>query len=397
MKLPFALPRWAWLAAGGAAALLAFGWMATTRGPLAPIKVTVTQVATGTVTPSLFGIGTVEARRAYLIGPTVAGRVERVLVDVGDRVKAGQLLAEMDAVDLDARVGSSSAAAARARSAVLTAQAQVDDARSRQALAADEARRYVDLGQRNFVSSSVVDSKMQLRRSADAQLAAAESSHASARQDVTRLEAEREGARRQRGNIRLEAPVAGIVTSRDAEPGSTVVAGQPVLKLIDPASLWVTTRFDQGRSAGLREGLPGRITLRSGGVHGAVAGKVVRIDPASDSVTEERIAQVAFASLPPGASTGEMAEVLVTLPAVTGALLVPNAALHQRGAQLGVWRLVDGKLHFAGVKTGAEGADGMVQVVEGLRAGDAVVVHSERELSSGNRIQVVPSLVETAR
>ena len=91
-------------------------------------------------------IGTVEARRAYLIGPTAAGRV-----------KAGQLLAEMDAVDLDARVGSSSAAAARARSAVVTAQAQVHDARSRQALAAGEARRYIDLGKQNFVSSSVVD------------------------------------------------------------------------------------------------------------------------------------------------------------------------------------------------------------------------------------------------
>ena len=102
-------------------------------------------------------IGTVEARRAYLIGPTAAGRVKRVLVDVGDRVKAGQLLAEMDAVDLDARVGSSSAAAARARSAVVTAQAQVHDARSRQALAAGEARRYIDLGKQNFVSSSVVD------------------------------------------------------------------------------------------------------------------------------------------------------------------------------------------------------------------------------------------------
>jgi len=397
MKLHFKLPRWVWLAAAGVAVLLAFGWMATTRGPLAPIKVTVVQVASGTVTPSLFGIGTVEARRAYLIGPTVAGRVERVLVDVGDTVKAGQLLAEMHAVDLDARVGSSSAATARARSAVLTAQAQVDDARSRQALAASEARRYVDLAQKNFVSSSVVDSKLQLRRSADAQLAAAESVEVSARQDVTRLEAEREGARQQRGNIRLEAPVAGVVTARDAEPGSTVVAGQPVLKLIDPASLWVTTRFDQGRSAGLREGLASRITLRSTGVLGGSAGKVVRINPASDSVTEERIAQVVFDTLPPGVSTGEMAEVLVTLPAVPGALLIPNAALHRRGAQLGVWRHVDGKLLFVGVRTGAEGADGLVQVTEGLRAGDVIVVHSERELSTASRIKVVTALVETAR
>lgn len=397
MKRPFTPPRWVWLAIAGAAVLLASGWVATVSGPLAAVKVTVFQVATGTVAPSLFGIGTVQARRAYLIGPTAAGRVERVLVDVGDRVRAGQLLAEMDPVDLDARVGSSSAAAARAQSAVATAQAQVRDALSRQALAASEAHRYIDLGKQNFVSSSVVDAKLQLRQSADAQLAAAQSAHTSARQDVTRLEAEREGARRQRGNIRLEAPVDGVVTSRDAEPGSTVVAGQAVLKLIDPASLWVTARFDQSRSAGLREGLPGRITLRSGGASGAAPGRVVRLDPASDSVTEERIAQVAFDSLPPGVSTGEMAEVLVSLPVVAGALLIPNAALRQRGAQTGVWRHDDGKLRFVSVRTGAEGADGMVQVIEGLRAGDEVVVHSERELSAASRIRIVPALVETAK
>ena len=128
------------------------------------------------------------------------------------------------------------------------------------------------------------------------------------------------------------------MTSRDAEPGSTVVAGQAVLRLIDPASLWVTARFDQSRSAGLREGLAGRITLRSSGLRGAASAKVVRLDPASDSVTEERIAQVAFDSLPQRVSTGEMAEVLVSLPAVAGALLIPNAALRQHGAQSGVWR-----------------------------------------------------------
>ncbi len=396
MRLPFTLPRWLWLAAAGVAVLLALGWAVTTRGPLAPVKVTVMQVATGTVTPSLFGIGTVEARRAYLIGPTAAGRVRRVLVDVGDRVKAGQLLAEMDAVDLDARVASAAAAAARAQSAVVTAQAQVRDALSRQALATGEAHRYADLGKKNFVSSSVVDAKVQLQQSADAQLAAAQSTQLSARQDVTRLQAEREGALRQRGNVLLVAPVDGVVTARDAEPGSTVVAGQAVLKLIDPASVWITARFDQSRSAGLREGLPARITLRSS-VNGAVSGKVVRLDPASDSVTEERMAQVAFDSLPAGASTGEMAEVLVSLPAVAGVLLIPNAALRQRGAQSGVWLHGDGKLRFVSVKTGAEGADGMLQVTGGLNAGDEVVVYSARELAIGSRIKVVPSLVESAK
>ncbi len=391
MRMSFALPRQVWFVLFGVMLLLAFGWVAMTSGPLAPIKVTVTQVAKGEVAPALFGIGTVEARRAYLIGPTAAGRVRNVLVDVGDAVKAGQLLAEMDPVDLDKRVASAAAAATRGRSAVVTTQAQVQDAKSRQALAASEAGRYVDLGKRNFVGQSVVDTKLQEQQSADAQLAAAESTLASARQDLTRLEAEREAAQQQRGNIRLLAPVDGVVTARDAEPGSTVIAGQSVLKLQDPGSLWVTVRLDQGRSAGLRTRLPADIVLRSS-PDKVLTGKVVRVEPISDSVTEERIAQVAFDTLPPGVTSNEMADVTLHLPGVSDALILPNAALRHRGAQAGVWLRADGTLRFVPVKTGAEGLDGKVQIVDGLKAGDEVVVYSERELKDDSRIKVMDAL-----
>lgn len=392
MKIPFTLPRQVWFAVFGMVLLLAFGWVVLRSGPLAPIRVTATRVVNGEVAPALYGIGTVEARRAYLIGPTAAGRVKRVLADVGDAVKAGQLLAEMDPVDLDARVASAVAATARAGSAVATAEAQVNDAKSRQEFAASEARRYVELGKKGFVSRSVVDGKLQQQQSADAQLAAAVSALASARQDLARLEADREGAKRQRVNIRLEAPVDGVVTSRDAEPGSTVIAGQTVLKLEDPASLWVTVRLDQGRSAGLRPGLPAEITLRSKPGK-AYAGKVVRVEPISDSVTEERIAEVAFDRLPQGVSTGEMAEVTLKLPAIADALVVPNASLRYRGAQSGVWLRRNGHLRFAPVKTGAEGLGGKVQILEGVKAGDEVVVYSERDLKDDSRIKVVGALL----
>jgi HlyD family secretion protein len=135
MKIPITLPRQFWFAIFGVALLLALIWVALKSGPLAPIQVTVTQAAKEEVPPALFGIGTVEARRAYLIGSTIAGRVGRVLADVGDTVQAGQLLAEMDPVDIDARV--SSAAAARAKNAVTTAQAQVEDAQADLARAED--------------------------------------------------------------------------------------------------------------------------------------------------------------------------------------------------------------------------------------------------------------------
>jgi len=393
MKIRFALPRQVWFAAVGIVLLIAFGWVVTRGrgGPLAPTRVTVVRVIKGDVAPALFGIGTVAAQRAYVVGPTAAGRVKRVLVDVGDRVKAGQLLAEMEPVDLDARVASADAAAARARSAVATAESQVVDAKSRRKLAASEVSRYVGLGQKGFVSSSAVDGKLQQQESADAQLAAAESALASARQDRDRLEAERAGAQQQRGNVRLVAPNDAMVTARDAEPGSTVVAGQAVLKLADPDGLWITTRLDQSRSAGLRVGLPAQIMLRSRSGN-ALAGKVVRVDPLSDSVTEERIVQVAFDRLPQGVTIGEMAEVTLHLPVARDALVIPNAALRHRGAQAGVWLRADGRLRFVPVKPGAEGLDGKLQILEGLKAGDEVVLYSERDLDDDSRTEVVPAL-----
>lgn len=392
MKIDAMLYRRAGLALLGIVLLGAFGFVVARTGPFAPTRVTVVKVEEGSVAPELFGIGTVEARRAYLIGPTAAGRVLRVAVDVGEAVKAGQLLAEMDPVDLDQRVGALDASIARAASAAAAAEAQRQDALARKELAILNAKRYVELGEQKFVSPSVVEGKQQEQTSAAAALSAAEANLAAARQDASRLRAEREGLRQQRQNIRLVAPADGVVTARDAEPGSTVVAGQAVVRLVDPASLWVKVRFDQGRSAGLAAGLPAEIVLRSNPAR-PLAGRVQRLELLSDSVTEERIAQVAFDAMPAGISLGEMAEVTLKLPAAQAGPVLPNAAIKQRGDQAGVWVLRGGALQFAPVRLGSAGLDGRVQVREGLQAGDEVIVHSENELAPGRRISVVEAIV----
>ncbi len=373
----------------------AFAFVLLRSGPLAPVRITVVQAREGSVTPALFGIGTVEARRSYLIGPTVAGRVRKVAVDVGDTVRAGQLLAEMDPVDLDERLAALDASVARAGSVIKAAEAQHQDAAAKLELAAANARRYVDLGEQHFVSSGGVEAKLQERVSADAGVAAASANVTAASQDLQRLGAERAGLLQQRDNVRLLAPASGLVVSRDGEPGSTVVAGQAVLRLIDPASVWIRLRLDQGRSAGLATGLPASIVLRSAAGQ-ATPGKVVRVEMLSDSITEERTALVAFDKLPVGVSVGEMAEVTLQLPATRPALLLPNASIKRRGEQTGVWRVEAGQLAFVPVRLGASSLQGQVQVLDGLQAGDRVVVYSEREVSSGSRIQVVDSLVKAA-
>lgn len=371
--------------------LFGFGFVVARSGPLAPTRVTVTRVETGSLSSSLFGIGSVEARRSYFIGPTAAGRVKSVQVDVGDHVKAGQLLAEIDPVDLDERLRSLDASYARAYSAVFAAEAQRKDVLARQSVANLNAKRYRDLGEKHFVSPSAVESKQQELTSAQAAVDASDANLQSARQEAIRLKADQEALRQQWNNLRLIAPIDGMVTSRDAETGSTVIAGQSVLKLVEPNSLWVKVRLDQGRSRGLATGQAASIALRSN-PGTPLTGRVVRIEPLSDSVTEERITLVAFDQIPVGLSIGEMAEVTVQPATNQTGLTLPNAAIKQTPQGAGVWKLHDGKPALVAIKLGSSSLDGLVQVLEGVIAGDEVVVHSERELSEGARVKIVEQL-----
>jgi len=328
----------------------------------------------------------------------VAGRVLRVTVDVGDYVKAGQLLAEMDPVDFGQRLLALDASLARAGSSQTAAQAQVQDARARAALADSTAQRNQRLQQQSFISPGALEASVQAQSSAQAALQAASANALAARQDLLRLKAERDALAQQRDNVRLFAPADAVVTTREFEAGSTVVAGQPVLRLIDPNSLWVKMRVDQGRSSGLATGIKASIVLRSS-PQTALPGTVARVELLADSVTEERIAQVAFDAPATGVSVGEMAEVTLQLPATAPALLLPNAAIQQQQGQSGVWRIQDGKPAFAPVQLGLRSLDGQVQVLKGLTDADQVVLYSQKALSNGARVSVMQSLVkpESAR
>jgi len=363
-------------------------------GPLAPTRVTVVQVKEGVFEPALFGIGTVEARRSWMIGPTVAGRVLSVRVDVGDTVKAGQLLAEMDPVDIDQRLTSLDASIERARSAHSAALAQQADAKARRELALSNMRRNQDLADKDFISAGALEARAQEKNSADAALEAARANAIGAAQDLDRIKADRAALMQQRANVRLSAPADGVVSARDAEAGSTVVAGQSVLRLIDPAGLWIKLRVDQGRSAGLAPGLKARIVLRSQPQR-VLPGSVARVELLSDSVTEERVAQVALDKAPVGLSVGEMAEVTLQLPPSERSPLVPGASIQRQGSTTGVWRMESGKPVFAPVRMGASSLDGQVQILEGLKPGDEIVVYSQKALNAGSRVQVVETLVKS--
>ncbi|MBA2659985.1 MAG: efflux RND transporter periplasmic adaptor subunit [Nitrosospira sp.] len=362
-------------------------------GPLAPVPVTLATVESREITPALFGIGTVEARYTHKIGPTFAGRIKRVEVQPGDHVKTGQLLGEMDPVDLDDKIGAQDAALKRAEASVLAVEAQIQEVNARKSFAETQAKRYEQLLVVRAVSEEAVEAKRQELQIAQASLSAARANLEASRQELARVRAERDGLIRQRANLRLVSPVDGLVTRRDADPGTTVIAGQAVVEVVEPGSIWINVRFDQQRALGLRAELPAQIVLRSQAGEPR-AGRVSRIEPHADTVTDEVLAKVAFhqrpQTLPP---IGELAEVTVALAAQKSMPVVPNASVQRVDGRLGVWVIEDGSLRFAPVKTGATDLEGRVQILQGLSDGERVVVYSQKALDAHSRIKIVDRIL----
>jgi HlyD family secretion protein len=372
--------------AGVVAFVAAFVWLLTTHGPLAPVSVETGSAARADLRPSVFGIGTVEARLAYDVGPTSPGRVLRVFVDQGDEVKAGQLLAEMDPVDLDRRVQAADSAKARARQSVQAANAQVAEAGSRAQLARVSRDRDRQLFREHLISRQALDNSTHAAEAAEAALVAARANAAAATEDLARFEAERSGAGSVRDNLKLVSPVTGVVVSRDAEPGTTVVAGQTVLRLVDPGSLWVRSRVDQSRAQGVLVGQSAQIILRSA-PDTPLPGRVARVDLQSDPVTEERVVSVSVDQPPDRLYLGELAEVTIQLPGQSGVLIVPSAAIARQGNQTGVWQAVEGRARFKRVSIGTQGQPGVTEIRSGLTDGERIIVYSSALLADGVRVR----------
>ena len=362
--------------------LALFVYVVLRSGPLAPVAVTVATVEQRAITPALFGIGTVEARTTYRVGPTLAGRVLRLSAQVGERVTARQVLGEMDGVDLDERQRAQAAAVQRA-------QAALKDAQARQQHAQAQATRYAELLVVRATSEEIATARRQDLRTADAALAGSQA-------EVERLRAEQSALHTQRSKLRLLAPADALVTARLAEPGSTVVPGQAVVDLVDPSSLWVNVRFDQSSANGLRAGLPAQVLLRSA-TGAPLAAKVLRVEPLADAVTEETLAKVVLAALPePLPPLGTLAEITITLPELPAAPTLPNAALRRVGGKMGVWELTTDGLRFAPLVLGQADLDGQVQVQSGIQEGARIVVYSEKELTARSSTHVVERITKDA-
>jgi len=357
------------------------------KGPLAPVSVQTVRLTTGDLKPALFGVGTVEAKRSYTIGPTRTGKLQQLLVDHGDRVTSGQLLGQMDPVDLGDRLQSAQLNVEKYEHMVEAAQARLDETKSRLSLAKSEDKRYRDLFRKKQVSHEAAEAKATEAVTAAAQVRAAKADLEGIRHDLQRVKSDMKALQAQIDELKLISPVEGMVTAREAEPGSLVVSGTPVLRIIDSSTLWVRVRIEQRGSANLDIGLAAEIFLRSHQDE-AIGGKVARIELIADSLTEERWVDVSFDQIPENLAIGTLANVTIHLPMVKQASWLPAATIQNNNRESGVWLVTENGAHFVTVKTGTRTLDGKIQILSGVTAADVVVSYSKKPLAEGQRLKI---------
>ena len=292
------------------------------------------------------------------------GFVRALRVDIGSTVRAGDTLLLLDMPEV--------------REQARQAAAVVEQAEASAALAATTLTRWQSLAQQGVVTPQELDERQAQANVADAALRGARANVASLR-EVLRFGA-------------VLAPFAGVVSARTVDLGALVVAGaaaaaRPLLTLIQTDTLRVMLQVPQSAASRVRAGLPVRVMVRETG-DSAIAGVVARTAGAIDPATRTLLTEVHVINRTRRLLPGMFAQVAFVVPAGAPSLRIPAIALIVRGEGTLVARVRDNVVQLVPVTLGRDFGTS-VEVLDGVAAGDALVVNPAESLSDGLRVRAL--------
>jgi RND family efflux transporter MFP subunit len=290
----------------------------------------------------------------------VGGKILVRQAEPGQRVQAGQVLAEVDVQDY--------ALAAQA------SQAQVTGARSQRDLAAADFKRYEALLAQNFISAAELERRAAVLKAAQATL--------------DQALAQSQSQSNQASYAKLTAPTAGVITGIEAEPGQVVSAGQPVVRFAQEGPRDAVFAVPEHVVSRLKMGQ--KMTASVGNTNQTVQGQVREIGASADPVTRTftiKLALVKGESLPLGITLN------VHAPQLAGSqsdvIKVPTNALRQEGTQTSVWVFDTQTSTVASQIVQVATADGNeVVIASGLKPGQQIVSTGVHVLSPGQKVSI---------
>ncbi len=337
--------------------------------PEAPVRsVKVMTIGVGTLQSSVEFAGEVRARVESRLGFRVAGKLSQRPVQVGDHVKAGQLLAQLDPQDY--------------RLAADAARAQLAVAASNRDQVAADFKRFKELRDQNFISGAEFERRTTALTAAQAQY------------DQARAQLASQG--NQADYTRLTADVSGVVTGVEAEQGQVLSAGAPVVRIAQDGPRDVVFAVPEDKVAAIKEGSP--VLVRAWASNTTWQGKVREVAASADPVTRTFSVKVTLS----GDASAALGTTVTVAPqalsqAGTPAIKVPTNALWQQGGKSQVWLLDAPSMTVKAQPVEVLTADGNdVVIASGLTPGMQVVTSGVHVLAADQKVTLYKEKVTLA-
>lgn len=299
-------------------------------------------------------VGSVVSDQRVDVASRLSGYIREILVQEGDRVRRGQMLARLDAADVEGGIRQAQAGVGAAEAAFRDAQTDLE--------------RF----QRLFERGSVSDNELRKIRL----------KHDAARETLNQARAGFDTARAQRDYAEIRSPVDGVVVARAKRAGDLAVPGAPLLTVESGRTLLFETFVAEGQVAAIAVGKP--VEVRIDGLTTPLKGAVSRVVPSGDPATRSYLVKIALPETA-GLMPGMFGRAVFTV-GESPSPVVPRRALAERGGLTGVFVLDgEGRALFRWLRTGREWPD-RVEVSAGLAADERFVAAVEPALRDGDRV-----------
>ncbi len=316
--------------------------------------------------------GEFQSEGSSQLSADTAGRVIAVDANIGDEVTRGQVLAEIDPLPHQQRIRELQASVQMATASLAESKVQLEN------LKVDLDRR-LPLLERQMITAAEIQNLQASVQAAEQRVAVAQ---ATIQQNRARLLSAQEDLR----NTKIKAPFDGRIAERFVDLGTYVTPNQPVFRIIDDGEIYLRVRVPERDAGRITMDMPVEVRIAAFGSQ-PHAGKVFRIAPALDSTTRTLRVDIRLDEELPTLKPGMYARAQIVLGQNENTLSIPNQTLSkERDGQPFVWLVTEDKANKVTVVPGMVGRE-RTEIVEGLSAGDAIVLRGQERLRPGATVR----------
>jgi RND family efflux transporter MFP subunit len=337
------------------------------------VSVSLTEARHGEIRDDIEITGALKPKEQVDISSKVTGRVRSVTVEVGEFVRKGEVIAELETDELRQQVNRAEAALAVVDATLAQRKAELSRAQSD----LDRAQQLLDAG---LVARQEFDATRTSHQVLEAQLALTKAQREQASAELRELKIQLE-------QMRIQAPISGHIAQRFVDIGAVVSPATPIARVVNLSTLVTLANVPERQIGKLRPGTRATVVVDAVG-DTPFEGRVARIGPVLDASTRTALVEIEIPN-PSYMLRAEMfARVKLDLSTMRNAVLIPRESLVYRGSRAGVFVVEQQRPQFRAIETGLTQGQ-HVEVLGNLAAGTRIVSRGASLLEEGDQIRVV--------